>query len=151
MKNMHKLIYILLIAGICSCSTKKLSTEKRQVFHLDSLVKVRKDSIEINDFRQSLLHYSTSLKHYRLSPPDSVGIQYIQTITIAKIDQTENQSGVRQENRNASEVIEQISQKSISDEIYIQKINQERRWMPYVILILVVGFILIRRFNIHKK
>jgi len=139
---MKKIIYLLLIILICACSTKKITTEKRQIYHLDSLVKERKDSLAINDFRQSTSQYSLDLKQYQLSPPDTTGRQYIQLITIVKADQMVDQSSVKEESKYSFEVTEQISEENIYEETAHRETNPVRKWSIYVLLILILIFIL---------
>lgn len=138
---MRYLIHILLLAGMCSCSMPKAVTEKRQTYRIDSLVTEKKDSVVLHHLSRATLQSVVNLTHYRLSPPDSSGRQYVQTVTRGEISQTEKQSVLIQESKNSRESTRQLSRREAHEEVSLRPIRPVGKWVIYGLLLL--GFIFI--------
>ncbi|GEM_PF-3242654 len=90
---------LLLLSG---CSANRKAIIKEHLFQTDSIFYNRKDSLYVNRLVQSAIKHAVQIKHITFSSPDSIGHQYVKSVSAITANTNKQQT-------------EEIQEESVSD------------------------------------
>lgn len=143
------LTMIVFVTILSSCSTNRKSRIHKQTIK-DTLHIEQTDSCKISYLLQNRLIHQVQWKHITLSPPDSTGKQYPQSITIAT---TDTQEETVQQNSMESTITTTLQE--VTEETHMQEKQTKGRYSLILMLVLVIGSVFVvwrvKRQNLSQK